>query len=156
MGKGPAAARVFLPPAFHAHHIKVDEKAGICIITRHFGGLTVAHLFSGTVLWHLPTVRESFIYHTTPWDSAQIGACSGTFPTALTANTTTDILSLTAKDAELGRLGRKSGVWPATLSPRTMSPPMRRLVTSRWPCLPTSRSYTIITHRVGSSGPGRC
>ncbi|KAF8271013.1 hypothetical protein EI94DRAFT_1569560 [Lactarius quietus] len=53
-GKGRAVARELLPPAFNVHRIKVDKKAGICITTCLQGGLTVTHLFSGTVLWHLP------------------------------------------------------------------------------------------------------
>ena len=63
MGKGRAVARVVLPPAFSVHRIKVDEKAGICITTCRLGGLTVTHLFSDTVLWHLPMVRECFFFN---------------------------------------------------------------------------------------------
>jgi len=47
-------ARELLPPAFNVHRIKIDKRAGICITTYLFGGLTVTHLFSGTVLWRLP------------------------------------------------------------------------------------------------------
>jgi hypothetical protein len=67
MGKGRAVAREFLPPAFNVHRVKVDEKAGICITTCLLGGLTVTHLFSGTVLWHLPMVR---FHSPLLWDSA--------------------------------------------------------------------------------------
>ncbi|KAN0131825.1 hypothetical protein V8E53_010353 [Lactarius tabidus] len=53
-GKGRAVARVLLPPGSNPHHIKVDEKTGICITTRLWGGIVVTHLFSGTILWCLP------------------------------------------------------------------------------------------------------
>ncbi|KAI9458951.1 hypothetical protein BJY52DRAFT_406892 [Lactarius psammicola] len=52
-GKGRAVARVLSPSGSNVHRIKVDEKAGICITTHIFGGLSVIHLFSGTVLWRL-------------------------------------------------------------------------------------------------------
>ena len=71
MGKGRAVARAFLSPTFSAHRIKVDEKAGICITTCILGGLAVTHLFSGTVLWHLPMVREYiYIFNWPLWGSA--------------------------------------------------------------------------------------
>ena len=100
MGKGHAVARVFLPASFHAHRIKVDEKAGICITTHRHGGLTVTHLFSGTVLWHLPMVRECFfnVYVGTPL-GAQLGACSRTSTKTPAVNTTMGISYLTAKMA---------------------------------------------------------
>ena len=61
-GKGRTVARMLTPPGSNDHHIKVDEKAGICVTTRLWGGLTVTHLFSGTILWCLPDVRESFLF----------------------------------------------------------------------------------------------
>lgn len=58
------------PPGGDIHRIKVDEKAGICITTRMLGGLAVTHLFSSTLLWSLPLVREIPIlppvFHITP------------------------------------------------------------------------------------------
>jgi hypothetical protein len=59
-GKGRAVARVLSPPGPVVHRIKIDEKAGICITTYLLGGLSVIHLFSSTVLWCLPQVREFF------------------------------------------------------------------------------------------------
>ena len=59
-GDGRVVARLVTPPGGDVHSIKVDEKAGICITTRMFGGIVVAHLFSGVVLWTLPSVREAF------------------------------------------------------------------------------------------------
>ncbi|KAH9000896.1 hypothetical protein EDB86DRAFT_2777726, partial [Lactarius hatsudake] len=53
-GKGRAVARVLSPPGSNVHRIKVDEKAGICITTHMFGGISVIHLFSSTILWCLP------------------------------------------------------------------------------------------------------
>ncbi|KAH9000897.1 hypothetical protein EDB86DRAFT_3133123 [Lactarius hatsudake] len=53
-GKGRAVARVLSPPGSNVHRIKVDEKAGICISTNMFGGISVIHLFSSTILWCLP------------------------------------------------------------------------------------------------------
>ncbi|KAH9042977.1 hypothetical protein EDB84DRAFT_1436286 [Lactarius hengduanensis] len=53
-GKGRAVAYVLSPPGFNVHRIKVDEKAGICIMTCIWGGLSVVHLFSGILLWYLP------------------------------------------------------------------------------------------------------
>ncbi|KAI9444179.1 hypothetical protein H4582DRAFT_1067846 [Lactarius indigo] len=53
-GKGRAVVRVLSPPGSNVHRIKVDEKAGICITTHMFGGISVIHLFSSTVLWCLP------------------------------------------------------------------------------------------------------
>ncbi|KAI9444181.1 hypothetical protein H4582DRAFT_2071752 [Lactarius indigo] len=53
-GKGHAVARVVPPPGLNVHRIKIDEKAGICIMTCVWGGLNVVHLFSGIVLWCLP------------------------------------------------------------------------------------------------------
>ena len=58
-GKGRAVVRMLVPRCSIIHRIKVDEKAEICITTRQFGGLTVTDLFSGTMLWWLPRVRES-------------------------------------------------------------------------------------------------
>ena len=60
-GRGRAVARVVMPPGSNAKYIKIDEKAGICIATSIGGTLTVAHLSSGTSLWCLPKVRESFL-----------------------------------------------------------------------------------------------
>jgi len=57
-GDGRVVARLVTPPGSDVHRIKVDEKAGICITTRMFGGLAVTHLFSGVLLWSLPPVRE--------------------------------------------------------------------------------------------------
>lgn len=57
-GTGRVVARLVTPPGSDVHRIKVDEKAGICITTRMFGGLAVTHLFSGVLLWSLPPVRE--------------------------------------------------------------------------------------------------
>ena len=57
-GDGRVVARLVTPSGGDVHRIKVDEKAGICITTRMFGGLVVTHLFSGAVLWTLPSVRE--------------------------------------------------------------------------------------------------
>ncbi|KAF8256986.1 hypothetical protein EI94DRAFT_1671647 [Lactarius quietus] len=54
-GKGRAVARVLLPHIPNVRHIRVDEKAEICITTYFQGSLTVTHLFSGTVLWRLPS-----------------------------------------------------------------------------------------------------
>ena len=56
-GKGRVVARVLLPCS-SPHHIKVDEKAGICITTYITGGIAVTHLFSDTVLWCLPPVCD--------------------------------------------------------------------------------------------------
>ncbi|KAN0129694.1 hypothetical protein V8E53_012514 [Lactarius tabidus] len=53
-GKGRVVARVLSPPGSIIHRIKIDEKAGICITTHMFSGITVVHLFSSTVLWSLP------------------------------------------------------------------------------------------------------
>ncbi|KAF8268352.1 hypothetical protein EI94DRAFT_1728026 [Lactarius quietus] len=53
-GKGRAVMRLLSPPDFNACHIKVDEKAGICITAPVWGGFTVMHLFSSIVLWCLP------------------------------------------------------------------------------------------------------
>ncbi|KAH9000892.1 hypothetical protein EDB86DRAFT_471879 [Lactarius hatsudake] len=53
-GNGRAVARVLSHPGFDIYRIKVDEKSGICITTHVFGGLSVVHLFSSTVLWCLP------------------------------------------------------------------------------------------------------
>jgi len=53
---------VVMPPGSNARHIKVDEKAGICITTSLLGGLTVTHLFSGTVLWRLPTSHVTYCF----------------------------------------------------------------------------------------------
>ena len=71
-GKGRAVARVLTPPDWFAFRIKVDEKAGICITTCFWGGLTVTHLFSRTVLWCLPKVRECFLFKHIPcrWNFA--------------------------------------------------------------------------------------
>ena len=57
-GHGRVVARLVTPPGGDIHRIKVDENAGICITTRMLGGLVVTHLFSGTLLWSLPLVRE--------------------------------------------------------------------------------------------------
>ena len=56
-GKGCVVARVLLPRS-SPFLIRVDEKAGICITSYVTGGLAVTHLFSDTVLWCLPTVRD--------------------------------------------------------------------------------------------------
>ncbi|KAH9026255.1 hypothetical protein EDB83DRAFT_2678809 [Lactarius deliciosus] len=53
-GKGYVVARVVPPPGLNVHRIKIDEDAGICIMTCVWGGLNVLHLFSGIVLWCLP------------------------------------------------------------------------------------------------------
>ncbi|KAI9458950.1 hypothetical protein BJY52DRAFT_407774 [Lactarius psammicola] len=53
-GKGRAVACALSPPGFNIHRLKVDEKAGICITTHIWGGLSVIHLFSSIVLWCLP------------------------------------------------------------------------------------------------------
>ncbi|KAI0305278.1 hypothetical protein B0F90DRAFT_1181970 [Multifurca ochricompacta] len=53
-GKGRAVARLLSPPGSDVHRIKVDERAGICITTHMFGGLSVNHLFSSILLWRLP------------------------------------------------------------------------------------------------------
>ena len=58
VGDGRVVARLVTPPGSDVYRIKVDEKAGICITTRMFGGLAVTHLFSGVLLWSLPPVRE--------------------------------------------------------------------------------------------------
>ncbi|KAH9017138.1 hypothetical protein EDB83DRAFT_2438491, partial [Lactarius deliciosus] len=70
-GKGYVVARVVPPPGLNVHRIKIDEDAGICIMTCVWGGLNVLHLFSGIVLWCLPQVRE-FFFHVphVPLDSA--------------------------------------------------------------------------------------
>ena len=62
-GKGHAVARSLLPPVSNIRHINVDETAGICITTRIWGGITVPHLISGTVLWLLPMVRDFLFLH---------------------------------------------------------------------------------------------
>ncbi|KAH9026258.1 hypothetical protein EDB83DRAFT_1927674 [Lactarius deliciosus] len=97
-GNGRAVARVLSHPGFDIYRIKVDEKSGICITTHVFGGLSVVHLFSSTVLWCLPW-----------WIllGVQTFACSGTSAALPTASTTTGISSLTTKAATTGR--RKSG-----------------------------------------------
>ncbi|KAF8268350.1 hypothetical protein EI94DRAFT_1189315 [Lactarius quietus] len=46
-----------MPQGSNAKHIKVDEKAGICIVIGRGGSLTVAQLFSGTSLWCLPKLH---------------------------------------------------------------------------------------------------
>ncbi|KAH9059604.1 hypothetical protein EDB87DRAFT_769868 [Lactarius vividus] len=56
-GKGHVVARVVPPPGLNVHRIKIDEKAGICIMTCVWGGLNVLHLFSGIVLWCLPQLH---------------------------------------------------------------------------------------------------
>ncbi|KAF8268347.1 hypothetical protein EI94DRAFT_1188757 [Lactarius quietus] len=53
-GNGHAVARVLSPAGSIIHRIKVDEQVGICITTHMLGGISVNHLFSGTVLWCLP------------------------------------------------------------------------------------------------------
>src|SRR6266702_1975453 len=154
-GKGRAVARAFSPPGLNVHSLKVDEKAGICIMTCIWGGLNVTHLFSGIVLWCLPMVRDFFFL--TPSLGIPLGAqtvaYSHTSPPVPTSSMTTDISSLTVTT----KMGRgKSGVWPANLLPRARSPPMRRLRASRWTCPPAPRRCTISTHHMGSSGPGPC
>lgn len=62
--------RVLMPSGINANHIEVDERAGICITTRIWGGLSVNHLFSGTPLWCLPKVRESL------FQSPEFAGCS--------------------------------------------------------------------------------
>ncbi|KAN0140889.1 hypothetical protein V8E53_001333 [Lactarius tabidus] len=52
-GKGRTVARV-ISDSTNTHCLKVDEKAGICVMTHQWGGLTVTHLFSSTILWSLP------------------------------------------------------------------------------------------------------
>ena len=47
-----------LLPTSSSNHIKADEKVGICITTYLFDGIAVTHLFSDTVLWCLPPVRD--------------------------------------------------------------------------------------------------
>ncbi|KAI0252896.1 hypothetical protein BJV78DRAFT_1123843 [Lactifluus subvellereus] len=56
-GKGRAVARLLSPPGTDVHRFKVDEKAGICIATHKYGGLSVNHLFSNILLWCLPPVQ---------------------------------------------------------------------------------------------------
>jgi hypothetical protein len=60
-GKGRAVAQIGSSHTASSHRIKVDEKAGICIMTHFWGGLTVTHLFSDVVLWRLPMVRQRFL-----------------------------------------------------------------------------------------------
>ncbi|KAH9059599.1 hypothetical protein EDB87DRAFT_1563124 [Lactarius vividus] len=60
-GKGRVVARVLSPPGSNVHRIKVDEKAGICITTHMFGGISVIHLFSSTVLWCLPQYDNGYL-----------------------------------------------------------------------------------------------
>jgi hypothetical protein len=60
-GKGRTVARV-ISDSTNTHCLKVDEKAGICVMTHQWGGLTVTHLFSSTILWSLPKVRECAYY----------------------------------------------------------------------------------------------
>jgi hypothetical protein len=94
-GKGRAVARVLSPPGPAVHRIKIDEKAGICITTYLLGGLSVIHLFSSTVLWCLPLVRE-FFHHPTSCvllDAQMIG-CSRMSASMPTASTTMGISSL--------------------------------------------------------------
>jgi len=123
-GNGHAVARVLSPAGSIIHRIKVDERVGICITTHMLGGISVNHLFSGTVLWCLSPVRKWFLsLH--PLD-AHMFACSRTSAPMPTASMTTGISSLTTKWGK-----RKSGAWPGTLPPRTKSPSMRRLTTSR-------------------------
>jgi hypothetical protein len=56
-GKGCAVTRVISLDS-NTHCIKVDEKAGICVVTHQWGGLTVTHLISCATLWCLTRVRE--------------------------------------------------------------------------------------------------
>jgi len=53
-GKGRAVMRLLSPPDFNVFDVMVDERAGICITAPVWGGFTVIHLFSSTVLWCLP------------------------------------------------------------------------------------------------------
>ncbi|KAF8261627.1 hypothetical protein EI94DRAFT_1833216 [Lactarius quietus] len=46
--------RLLSPPDFNVFDVMVDERAGICITAPVWGGFTVIHLFSSTVLWCLP------------------------------------------------------------------------------------------------------
>ncbi|KAH9174792.1 hypothetical protein EDB89DRAFT_472183 [Lactarius sanguifluus] len=69
-GNGRAVARVLSHPGLDIYCIKVDEKSGICITTHVFGGLSVVHLFSNTVLWSLPQVRGFSFLFLFPLDSA--------------------------------------------------------------------------------------
>ncbi|KAH9032739.1 hypothetical protein EDB84DRAFT_1561882 [Lactarius hengduanensis] len=52
-GKGHAVVRAFSPPGLNVYRFRVDEKRGICVMTRIWGGLNVVHLFSGTLFWVL-------------------------------------------------------------------------------------------------------
>ena len=49
-----------MPLTSDVHHIKVDEKAGICILTGVSGGRTVTHLFSSTISWRY--LLQEFLY----------------------------------------------------------------------------------------------
>ena len=64
-GKGRVVARLLLPGTC-PHHIKVDEKAGICTTAYMIGGIAVTQPFSDTFLWCLPAVRDvTFCFLTT-------------------------------------------------------------------------------------------
>ncbi|KAF8256987.1 hypothetical protein EI94DRAFT_127977 [Lactarius quietus] len=91
-GKGRTIARVLMPHTPDVRLIKVDEKAGTCIANCSEGGLTVTHLFSGTVLWHLPSV--GVIFHTSLCQGAKIVVGSGMPSRASLSSTTMGILSL--------------------------------------------------------------
>ncbi|KAI0287199.1 hypothetical protein BC826DRAFT_1046186 [Russula brevipes] len=61
-GKGRVVARLVTPPGGDVHRIKVDEKAGICITTHMFGGLSVTHLFSGILYGVSPALRPRYAH----------------------------------------------------------------------------------------------
>jgi hypothetical protein len=152
-GKGRAVARVLLPPGSNPHHIKVDEKTGICITTRLWGGIVVTHLFSGTILWCLPLVRDFLLLKpplVVPM-CAQAVACSPRSAPAPAASTKTGISSSITMTGS-----RKFGACPATLPPTARLLPLLGRMMSRWPRPPMLRPCTVITHRVGISGLGRC
>ncbi|KAF8271201.1 hypothetical protein EI94DRAFT_618017 [Lactarius quietus] len=48
---------------FQRYHVRVDEKAGICITAPIWGGVAVIHLFSSITLWRLPKSYLSRSYY---------------------------------------------------------------------------------------------
>jgi hypothetical protein len=80
---------------------------------------------------------------------AQTITCSRTSAHVPTSSTTTGFLSLTRTET------KKFGAWTVTF-PRTRWRSTRRLTSRRWSRPLEPRICMSSTHRVGSSGPGRC
>jgi len=136
------------PPGYNVHRIKVDEKAGICITTHNWGGLSVFHLFSSVVLWCLSLVWRTFHLSLRMLKQSLRSHTSTPMPTA---NMTTGISSLTVMTVQ-----RKCGACLVTSPLRMRSLPTRRRMMSRGARAPARQRCTASTHRVDSSVPGRC